>query len=110
VKHRTVSKLLTHRLRRRTPKTSELASQLAPLEELKPAGPGGRINGSAGVAQEHGAIVVGTEQTAVPREVIESEERNGLFGIEPVVIIIVGLLLVFIAFIAWQVSRMVLPQ
>jgi hypothetical protein len=85
--------------------TDELAAQLAPLEELSESNEAG-TNGSQLVAQEDGAIVVGAEQPEVAEEVIAAEERNGALGVEPVVIVIVGLLLAFIVFIAWQISRM----
>jgi hypothetical protein len=37
---------------------------------------------------------------------MESSGTKGLFGMEPVVLVILGLMLCFIAFIAWQVSQM----
>ena len=94
-----------HPVRRRSHDTSELAAQLAPLEELSEPSEAGR-SGWQLVAQENGAIVVGAEQTQLAKELIAAEERNGPLGLEPVVIVIVGLLLAFIAFIAWQISRM----
>lgn len=104
VKGKELSKLVAHGVRRRSGDTHELAAQLAPLEELSEASE--TKNGSKLVAQENGAIVVGSEQTELAKEVVAAAERNGALGVEPVVIVIVGLLLAFIVFIAWQVSRM----
>ena len=100
-----LSKLVAHRFRRRSGDTHELAAQLAPLEELREPREASK-NGAQLVAQENGAIVVGTEQTKLAKELVAAEGRNGALGLEPVVIVIVGLILAFILFIAWQISRM----
>jgi hypothetical protein len=105
VKARERSKLIAHSLHRHSDDTDELAAQLAPLEELSGQNKAG-MNGSQLVAQEDGAIVVGAEQLELAKEVMAGEEQNGAFGVEPVVIVIVGLLLAFIVFIAWQISMM----
>lgn len=101
-----LSKHVAHRLRRRSGDTREMAAQLAPLEELRESSESGRTNASQVVAHENGVIVVGAEQTELAKEVVAAEKRNGALGLEPVVIVIVGLLLAFIAFIAWQISKM----
>ena len=101
-----LSKLVAHKTRHRSGDSRELAAQLAPLEELDEANEPAEINGSKVVAQQNGAIVVGVEQPEVAKEVVEAEERNGALGLEPVVIVIVGLLLAFIVFIAWQISQL----
>ena len=104
-----ISYLLSHRFRRRSGDTRELAERLAPQEELAPAEskkPAARVDNSQVVAQEEGAIVVGRNKPALPDGVIDRSGRKGIFGLEPVVIVIVGLLLAFIGFIAWQISRM----
>ena len=95
-----------HPVRHRSGDTRELAAQLAPLEELGESSETGRNNTSQVVAQENGAIVVGAEQPELAKEVIAAEEHNGAWGVEPVVIVIVGFILAFIVFIAWQISRM----
>lgn len=105
MKGRERSKLNAHSLHRHSDDTDELAAQLAPLEELSERNEA-RTNGSQLVAQEDGAIVVGAERPELAKEVVAAEERNGALGVEPVVIVIVGLLLAFIVFIAWQISRM----
>ena len=95
-----------HPVRPRSGDTRDLAAQLAPLEELRESNETSGTNASQLVAQENGAIVVGAEQSEHAREVVETEERNGGWRLEPVVIVIVGLMLAFIVFIAWQISQM----
>jgi hypothetical protein len=101
-----ISYLLSHRFSRRSGDTRELAERLAPLEELATKKPAARVDNSQVVAQEEGAIVVGRNKPALPKDVIDRSDRNGSFGLEPVVIVIVGLMLAFIVFIAWQISRL----
>ncbi len=99
--------VVSHRLRKRQGDTRELAAQLAPLEELVPEESKKRAshdNGAEVVAQENGAIVVGREKNILPPDVFENGNRKLVF--EPVVLVIVGLMLVFTLFIAWQISRM----
>jgi hypothetical protein len=103
VKGKELSKLLAHRVKRRSGDRRDLAARLAPLEELRESSEVGRTNASQVVAQENGAIVVGVEQSELAKE---AEKRNGALGLEPVVIVIVGLMLAFIVFIAWQIWRM----
>jgi hypothetical protein len=58
----------------------------------------------------HGAIVVDDKSLNVPEDILEDRGGGGKFlGMEPVVLVILGLMLVFIAFIAWQVSQMPPP-
>ena len=103
---KTAAQSLAHRSHKHSGDTGELAAQLAPLEELSEPSEAGRTDGSQLVAQENGAIVVGAEQPELAKEVVAVEKRNGALGLEPVVIVIVGLILAFIVFIAWQISRM----
>ena len=106
MKGKELSKLVAHRVRHRSGDSRELAAQLAPLEELRESSAASRTDGSQLVAQENGAIVVGADQPELAKEVVAAEERKGALGLEPVVIVIVGLILAFIGFIAWQISRM----
>ena len=101
---KTAAQSLSHRFHKHRGDSSDLAAQLAPLEELGKSTEASRTNASL-VAQENGAIVVGAEQHELAKEVT-AEERNGALGLEPVVIVIVGLILAFIVFIAWQISKM----
>jgi hypothetical protein len=82
---------------------------LAPLEELLPAESGKPVNqtdSSQVAAQETGAIVVGRNKLTLPEDVVDVSDRKQIFGVEPVVLVIVGIFLAFIIFIAWQVTRM----
>ena len=105
-----LSKVMTHRLRRRSTDSRELAAQLAPLEELARSAEARPAQGAVVATQENGAIVVGVDQSNLANEVIEARATKGPFGLEPVVIFIVGFLLAFIVFIAWLISRMPTPE
>ena len=103
------SNLLPHRVKRRKRDTRELAARLAPLEEQRTAedsGDGAQSDRSELVTQVKGAIVVGNTRLHLPEDLMEGQARRGFLGVEPFVLVIVGLMLVFIIFITWQVSRM----
>jgi hypothetical protein len=42
----------------------------------------------------------------VPKDMMEGGDEKGFLGMEPVVLVILGIMLTFIAFIAWQISQM----
>ena len=91
--------------------TAELAARLAPLEELEKSGATKQLSSSphlgAPPADPHyGAIVVDNDNLNVPKNIMESSEGRIFLGMEPVVLVILGVMLVFIAFIAWQISLM----
>ena len=106
MKSKEFSKVVAPHPRRRKGDTRDLAARLAPLEELIKSGETSQTNAKQVVAQEEGAIVVGSEQAELAKEVVEVEEQHGAFSMEPVVIFIVVLLLAFIVFIAWQISQL----
>ncbi|MCA1565166.1 MAG: hypothetical protein LC803_05940 [Acidobacteria bacterium] len=94
--------------------TAQLAAQLAPLEEQdtraarRQQGANGRGAGGQNgnrLIQEQGALIVDTDHLNLPKELTEAGERR-FWDIEPVVLVIVGVMLLFIAFIAWQISLM----
>jgi len=106
-----LSYLLQHRAKGKKGDTTQLAAQLAPLEEQNrrnapEQGDSGHGAIQAGATQEHGAIVVGNEGLRLSRDVMEGGVRSGFLGMEPVVLAILALMLAFIAFIAWQISLM----
>jgi hypothetical protein len=101
-----LSRLLQRRRKRRKGDTRELAARLAPLEEQRPAGVSLPSDSAELVTQQKGAIVVGNHKLNLPRDLIEVDARKGFLVLEPVVMVIVGLMLAFIAFIAWRISRM----
>ncbi|HEX8475126.1 MAG TPA: hypothetical protein VF666_13935 [Pyrinomonadaceae bacterium] len=76
----------------------EAADMLAPPEEQAATQKQGSKNG--------GAIVVGgTGELNLPRGFDEDEKENAkTFGLDPVIIFILGLALAFIAFIAYLIS------
>ena len=92
--------------------TAQLAAQLAPLEEqdvqaARKQGANGHGAGqNGGLIQEHGALIVDTENLNVLKGLGEGgdKEQGHFLGIEPIVLVILCVLLIFIALIAWQVS------
>ncbi len=76
----------------------EKADQLAPLEE--------RAGKSASQISNNGGVInVDTGSLKLPSEFTEKEEgKSGLFGLEPVTIIILTFSLAFIAFITYLIS------
>ena len=91
--------------------TAQLAAQLAPLEELdsdsaaKQVGAGPHLSDPQ-ADPHYGAIVVDNEGLHIPKDIMEGGDEKTYFGMEPVVLVILGIMLVFIAFIAWQISLM----
>jgi hypothetical protein len=99
--------LFQHRVKRRKGDTARLAASLAPLEEQRPAAIAiDQKQSVGGASQESGAIVVDRNTLNVPKEMMEGSGSKGFLGMEPVVLIILGLMLAFIAFIAWNISEM----
>jgi len=90
---------------------AQLAARLTPPEEVgrSSAAPlsEGRPGPDAPPADSHyGAIIVDNEGLHVPIDMMEGSDEKTYLGMEPVVIVILGFMLVFIAFIAWQISLM----
>lgn len=91
--------------------TTQLAAQLAPLEEQHPRAAEKQLAGAAVLTQvkdELGfsAIVVDKDSLQVPQEIMEGSYEKTYLGMEPVVIVILAIMLSFIAFIAWQITLM----
>jgi hypothetical protein len=102
-----LSYLFQHRIRRKKGDTAQLAAQLAPLEEQDKRRADSALNDKrGGASQESGAIVVDRNSLTVPKEMMESPGTKGFFGMERVVLVILGVMLAFIAFVAWQISQM----
>lgn len=106
--NRQLSHLFRHREKRKKSDTTQLAAQLAPLEEQKkPAAPDRRLGTiQGGATQEYGAIVVGNENVSLHDDIMEVRAGSGFLGMEPVVLVILLFMLAFIAFVAWQIWRM----
>lgn len=98
--------------KRKRADTARLAAQLAPLEEqdsdaarLQGANGDSRNKNGGKLIRENGALIVDMENLNLPSQLTET--GGGRFwDIEPVVLVIVGLMLAFIAFVAWQISLM----
>jgi len=52
----------------------------------------------------YGAIVVDNEGLQVPQDIMEGGNEKTYLGMEPVVLVILAVMLVFIAFVAWQIT------
>lgn len=91
--------------------TARLAAQLAPLEEQHPKAAQQQLGTAAATFQlqsdeAFSAIVVDKDSLIVPAEIMEGGAEKTYLGMEPVVIVILGVMLIFIAFVAWQITLM----
>jgi hypothetical protein len=99
------------RRKRKKGDTAQLAAELAPLEELDSRVTATQLGsnpqpGDPLADPHYGAIVVDNEGLHVPKDIMEGGDEKTYLGMEPVVLVILGIMLVFIAFIAWQISLM----
>ena len=91
--------------------TAQLAARLAPLEELDKSVPAKQLAGGPHLGDpladpHYGAIVVDNEDLNLPKDMMEGSSGKTFLGMEPVVLVILGVMLAFILFIAWQISLM----
>ena len=92
--------------------TAQLAAQLAPLEERSQAGrrkAGGdrfAFREWPGRSRTLGQSSSTKIQSHVPKDMMEGGDEKTFLGMEPVVLVILGVMLAFIAFIAWQITLM----
>lgn len=91
--------------------TTQLAAQLAPLEEQDKRIAAQQISSGAnsnnGLAdRDSGAIVVDNDSMNYPKDIMEEGGGKTFWGMEPVVLAILTVMLAFIAFIAWEISQM----
>ncbi len=109
-----IKKLALHRNSRRRGRkadTAHLAAQLAPLEERAKLSAVKQVeidtqSGNRQADPESGSIIVDKDTSHVPRDMMEGGNEKRFLGMEPVVLVILGLMLTFIAFIAWQITQM----
>jgi len=85
--------------RRSKEDVKRFAEELAPPEERKR-----EALGKTNQKREGGAIVVDEQSVNVPQGA--AMERETRFVIEPVVIVILGVMLAYIAFVTWLISQM----
>jgi hypothetical protein len=105
------SRARSRKHKRRKGDTDQLAAQLAPLEEQdKPAAEqqiGSHFESMNGQERrDYGAIIVDNVNLNVPKDMVEGREEKQFFGMEPVVLVVLIIVLGFIAFIAWQITLM----
>jgi hypothetical protein len=101
----------SRRKKRRKGDTDQLAAQLAPLEEQDKPAAEQQIGSLLNVASVHGdqhfgSIIVDNDDLKLPTDIMETQAKKRFFGIEPVVLVVLILVLIFIAFITWQISLM----
>jgi hypothetical protein len=100
-----------HRRKRRRGDGAELAAKLAPLEEQSRRSRKELLGiaqspENGGASQEYGAIVVDNSAGNLSKDIMEGGHERTFLGMEPVVLVILGVMLTFIVFIAWQISQM----
>ena len=86
----------------------EMAARLAPLEETAAFKESDQSTG------EHTApdtITVSNQSVKMPDKFLEEErDASGIFKLEPLVLAILVVMLLFIAFVAWQITLMPAPS
>lgn len=103
----------SHRLhlgRRKKGDRAQLAAQLAPLEEQTKRVSEHQMRTHSltegGASQEVGAIVIENRLSTLGKDITEETSEETFLGMEPVVLVIMGAMILFIIFIAWQISLM----
>ena len=89
--------------------TAQLAAQLAPLEEQDrrsgtPQLTAEQVFNKLHEDQHFGEIVVDKDNLHVPQGIMEGGDEKTYLGMEPVVLVILAVMLIFIAFVAWQIT------
>lgn len=104
---------LSHRLglgKRKKGDTAQLAAKLAPLEEQNKLASDHQMRSHSlaegGASQEVGAIVIENRSGTLGKDITDEGSEQTFLGMEAVVLVILGVMLVFIIFIAWQISQM----
>jgi len=84
---------------------AEEAARLTPLEETEEFKDSPQRDGQPGGADD--TIRVDSKSVPMPEHLVDDEREGGaIFRLEPVVLCILFAMLVFIAFIAWQITLM----
>lgn len=104
---------LSHRLhlgKRKKGDTAQLAAKLAPLEEQNKRASDHQMRTHSltegGANQEVGAIVIENRAGTLGKDITDETDVETFLGMEPVVLVIMGGMILFIIFIAWQISQM----
>jgi hypothetical protein len=103
----------SHRLHLRKTKkgdTAQLAAKLAPLEEQNKRASEHQMRTHSltegGANQEVGAIVIENRSGTLGKDITDETSAETFLGMEPVVLVILGGMIIFIIFVAWQISQM----
>lgn len=101
----------SHRLhlgKRKKGDTAQLAAKLAPLEEQNKRASEHQMRTHSltegGANQEVGAIVIENRSGTLGKDITEETSAETFLGMEPVVLVILGGMIIFIIFITWQIS------
>ncbi|MEO7970607.1 MAG: hypothetical protein ABI698_04855 [bacterium] len=101
----------SHRLhlgRRKKGDTAQLAARLAPLEEQTKRASDHQMRTHSltegGANQEVGAIVIENRAGTLGKDITDETSTDTFMGMEPVVLVILGGMIIFIIFITWQIS------
>jgi hypothetical protein len=82
-----------------------IAERLTPLEETKEFKDSPQVEGSQRGADD--TIRIDSKSVPMPEHLIDDErEGASIFRLEPVVVSILVAMLIFIAFVAWQITLM----
>jgi hypothetical protein len=99
------SRRLHSPIRAGSKEAAEHAARLTPPEEQN-----GSQSRQGSKGDDNGAIVVDTSKLKLPKGMIEEEDGEpNWFGFDPAVLIILGLSVLFIAFIAYLISTQPAP-
>ena len=92
--------------------SAQVAARLAPSEEQAnntAASQSGSATNIVSSDSGFAAIVVDAEDVNLSQDIIQRPAEKTFLGMEPVVLFILGFMLTFIAFIAWQISTLPWP-
>ncbi len=85
-----------------------MADRLAPLEETQAFKESEQKKGDKAAAD---TITVSNQSVKMPDKFLEEErDASGIFSLEPLVLAILIVMLLFIAFVAWQITLMPAPS
>ncbi len=86
----------------------EMAARLAPLEETEAFRESEQRKGDRTAAD---TIKVSNQSVKMPDKFLDEErDASSVFRLEPVVLAILVVMLIFIAFVAWQITLMPAPS
>ena len=93
--------------------TQRLAAQLAPLEDQNQVAADAQspvVSVSRGANQEVGAIVIDNTPAHLSPDISDVRQGRTFMGMEPVTLVILVGMLLFIVFITWQITLMPIEE